>query len=528
MLPRRAALTTVRSVLAALVVVAMLGSLAAVFSYRADVDEARRQVRERVTQQGRLYADSLGLHFEVIRAELQRQADRGYAALEARTPEVLSGVSEDRAIFSGGVGLYDAAGALVWSEPAGQLPTQAGGQTWFRLALESDRSAIDELSGDDTSRLAVALPVKRDGVLAGVLVGVVGASDRLLYGVEGPGEQLLLLSSAEHVVVPLSEPSWSHAPGFDKRVEVLRSTGGDATWDLDGHEVMAEAFPVKNTSLQVLALESEATSVAPIRRRLNLQLAFLLVVQLVALGAFVLFLRRTWRAFLEAEARVADAEKMAALGTAASLIAHEVKNSLNGLQAATGLLESGGDAALATRTMKGQVDRLGHLARSLLSFARPSELKPVKVELDALVRDTVAGLSTLPEWPEAQVTLELASSLTLETDPLLLTTALDNVVRNAVEAVVAAKDLGRLPGAPKVVVRTRREPERAVIEVEDESGGAPPDFEAQLGRPFFTTRPRGIGLGLSMALKVMEQLGGELHFHRTAHGSRFVFHVPLS
>lgn len=522
----RAALTTVRSVLGALILVALLGSLAAWLSYRADVTEARRQVRERVAQQGRLYADSLGLHFDVIRAELQRLADRGFVALAARDESVLAGIREDRTLFSDGVVLFDLQGRVVWSEPPTLAPLpDTAAQPWFTLLLGVERPTIDEFAGDDSSRLAVALPVRENGKLAGALVGLVGASDRLLYGVEGPGEQLLLLSSRERVLVPLTEPRWTHNPGFDAQVEVLRAAGGDATWSVDGHEVMAEAFPVKNTSLQVLALESEETSVAPIRRRLNVQLAFLLVVQLVALGAFVVFLRRTWRTFLDAEQRFAEQEKMAALGSAASLIAHEVKNSLNGLQAATSLLESGGEAALVTRTVKGQVERLAHLASSLLSFSKPSELRRVPVELDALTSETVQALSALPEWPEAKVTLELEPHVRLESDPLLLTTAIDNLVRNAIEAVVAAKDVGKV-SAPTVIVRVKREGQRARVEVEDNAGGAPPELEERLGQPFFTTKPRGIGLGLAMTLRAVEQLGGTLRFERLAAGTRFELTLP--
>ncbi|MBL8911332.1 MAG: sensor histidine kinase [Archangium sp.] len=516
----RAALSTVRSVLGALVLVALFGSLAALLSYRADVTEARRQVRERVAQQGRLYADSLGLHFDVIRAELQRLADRGFSSLSARDESVLAGIREDRTLFSEGVVLFDLQGRVVWSEPPTLKFPQPASQPWFTLLLGVERPTIDEFVGDDTSRLAVALPVRENGKLAGALVGLVGASDRLLYGVEGPGEQLMLLSSRERVLVPLTEPQWSHAPGFDAQVEVLRATGGDATWTLEGHEVMAEAFPVKNTSLQVLALESEETSVAPIRRRLNVQLAFLLVVQLVALGAFVVFLRRTWRTFLDAELRFAEQEKMAALGSAASLIAHEVKNSLNGLQAATSLLETGGEAALVTRTVKGQVERLGHLARSLLSFSKPSELRRVPVELDALTSETVQALSALPEWPEAKVSLELEPRVALDSDPLLLTTAIDNLVRNAIEAVVAAKDVGKV-SVPTVVVRVKRDGTSARVEVEDNAGGAPAELEEKLGTPFFTTKPRGIGLGLAMTQRAVEQLGGTLRFERLASGTRF-------
>lgn len=522
----KAALQTVRSVLIALIFVALLGSIAAVVTYRADVAEARGQVRHRVAQQGRLYADSLGLHFDVLRAELQRLADRGFVALATRDASVLDAIREDRTLFSEGVVLLELTGRTVWSEPAVSLGDEVQLQPWFQQVLALERPTVDELANDGSSRLAVALPVREGGKLVGVLVGVVGGSDRLIYGVEGPGEQLLLLSSRNRVVLPLAEPAWSHAPDFDSRVDTLRAKGGDSTWTLEGHEVMAEAFGVKNTGLQVLALESEETSVLPIRRRLNAQLVFLLVVQAGALGAFVLFLRRTWRTFLEAEKRFAEQEKMAALGTAASLIAHEVKNSLNGLKAASTLLATGGDPSLATRTITGQVDRLGHLARSLLSFAKPTELRRVPVQLDVLVNETVQSLSSLPEFPEAKLTTELTPDVTLQSDPLLLTTAIDNLVRNAIEAAVAAKDLGRVT-EPLVRVRVSREGSSAVVRVEDNAGGVAADFEARVGEPFFTTKPRGIGLGLAMTRRAVEQLGGTLRFERLPQGSRFEIKLPL-
>lgn len=529
-LPRlrsRAALATVRSVLGALILVALLGTVAALVSYRADVAEGHRQVRERITRQGRLYADSLSLHFEVLSSELQRLADRGMVDLGARDAAVLAGIRDDRALFNEGVALFDLSGTLLWAEPPSLVVgTEVHSQPWFQAVLANERATVDALVADASSRLGIALPVKEQGTLAGVLLGVVRGSDRLLYGTAAPGELMLLVSSRGRVVVPLAEPSWAQAPDFGTRLRSLRSeaSGGDTTWVLDGEEVMAESFPVRDTGLVVLGLQTKDTSVAPIRRRLNAQLAFLVLVQFVALGAFVLFLRRTWRVFLEAEERFAEQQKMAALGTAASLIAHEVKNSLNGLKAATSLLESGGNTQLVTRTVVGQVDRLGHLARSLLSFSGPSEPRRVPVQLDALAAEAVAALDTLPERPEAEVRTELAP-VSFESDPLLLTTAIDNLARNAIEAAVAAKDLGRT-ARPEVTVRVLEEAREVVVQVDDNAGEAPAELDARLGDPFFTTKPRGIGLGLTMTTRAVETLGGTLRFTRLASGSRFEVRLP--
>ncbi len=523
----KGSLAALRSVLVALVVVGAAGIVGALASYRADVAEARRQVRARLSHQGRLYGDSLTLHFNVLRAELRHLGDRHASQLLARDNEVVMAVHDDQSLFGGGVALLQLDGKTIWSEPDNAIPLDVATQPWFQRVLGSDAEVIDALGSDTTSRIAMAHPIHEKGRLVAVLVGVVNRADELLYGVEGPGEQLLLLSGRDEVLVPVQEPAWTRTRDFAGQVDNLRAHGGDVTWVIDGEDSMGEAFSVKGTSLTVLALESESTSVAPIRTRLNVQLAFLLLLQVVTLGAFSLFLRRTWTAFVDVEARIAEQEKLAALGTAASLIAHEVKNSLNGLKGAASLLQAGGDSALVSKTMKGQVDRLGHLASSLLSFSRRSETRLVEMDLNLVTRETIEGLHSLPEFAEATLELDLTGALTLSSDPLLLMAAIDNLVRNAIEAAVAAKDLGHTT-QPLVKVASRREGDRLVVSVEDNAGGPTHDFEQHLGEPFFTTKSRGIGLGLAMARRAVEQLGGALVFTRLPDGSRFEVRLPAT
>jgi signal transduction histidine kinase len=250
------------------------------------------------------------------------------------------------------------------------------------------------------------------------------------------------------------------------------------------------------------------------------QLLFLSALQLVTLSVFGVFLRRQYRHTLRLEAALAQQEKMAALGQAASLIAHEVKNSLNGLHTAASLVETGGDAGVASRTLRSQVDRLRHLATSLLSFARPTEPRRVALKANEIAKEAAQGLLSLPELAEVQLKASLDTPVDAVGDPLLLVTALDNLIRNAIEASVAARDVGSRTEA-KVQVTARRENGSAIVEVEDEAGGPPPGFEQTWGEPFSTTKPKGIGLGLAMARKAIEEQGGALVFARTDKGSRF-------
>ena len=107
---------------------------------------------------------------------------------------------------------------------------------------------------------------------------------------------------------------------------------------------------------------------APVRWRFFWQMLLVLVGQAVTILLFSWFLRRTYLRYREMDEVLAQHEKLAALGQAASLIAHEVKNSLNGMKAAASMLSADGDRTLPVRTMRGQIDRLSHLATSLLQL----------------------------------------------------------------------------------------------------------------------------------------------------------------
>jgi signal transduction histidine kinase len=222
------------------------------------------------------------------------------------------------------------------------------------------------------------------------------------------------------------------------------------------------------------------------------------------------------------EVRATEQEKMASLGVAASLIAHEVKNTLNGITAAT---SPGLDQALSGRVIRSQLARLSNLARSLLSFGRPARPQLAQVQLEDMVREAVEALHLLPESADVAVELALDGPITVDADPSLAATAVDNVLRNAIEAAVTAKDVGRIL-QPKVRVTTRADG-MGLLVVEDNGGGPPPGFEEHVFEPFVTSKPKGVGLGLATTRHAMEVLGGSVTFERIEGGSRFVLGFPL-
>lgn len=520
-----------RSIGLGLLVLAAVAVIGPLISYRSDIDELRAEVQSRVSREARVRAEALALHFEVLVAELDRVAARTEINLldnENSSEAAFVGVTHRHsALFGAGVSILDAQGRVVAEEPRGAL-TGAGdlaAAPWFQQVLAFQTTRIDALPGV-AATVVVAVPVVRAGKTTGAVVGLVRGHGAALPGAAAER------SSSVVVVDPRGRPFAFSADRAALDVDALLAARPASPGSIDERIVLgavafvASRVPVGHTGLSLWVLTEEASLLAPVRVRLLAQLGFIALLQTATLALFTLLGRRSYRSFLRMEQDETRQQRMVALGGAASLIAHEVKNSLNGLNAAAALLPPGPETEAAVRTIRGQVDRLRHLATSLLHFGKPARAQLRALRLDEVVRETIAGLRVLPEADEVEVVSATDSPLEVKGDPLLLATAIDNLVRNAIEATVAAKDLGRQP-RPRVDVRVGARDARAFVSVEDNAGGPSAELEPRLFEPFVTSKPKGIGLGLAMARRAMEQQGGALAFERLPNGSRFTVELAL-
>jgi signal transduction histidine kinase len=512
-----------------------LGAVAAVagpvINYRRNVAELRQLLRARSVREAHLFADALDRHLRLMVGELARLSEQPEVDLKddrlEPEQELLVMTRRLSVLFEAGVSVADLGGERLWSAPAAMpLPRQLSDRPWFQRLLATQAPVVDVLDGVRTS-LVVAVPILRDGKATGVVIGLLDPRQTPLPLAGGGVEEVALVDASGDVLSPSPAPPWMRLPDLPARAEALlrQPQGGPLGSELV--DCFASAAVVGQTGLRLLSVVHEDRMFEPLRRQVRLQLLLIGSLQAGVLMALGLYLRHTYLRFLDLESRAQRQEKLAALGGASLLIAHEVKNSLNGLNAAASLLALGGDVALPSQTIRGQVDRLRHLASSLLQFARPAPPQRVPTALEPLVSGTVEGMRALPEAGEVEVCMQLEPGLTATCDPLLLTTALDNLLRNAIEAGASARDVGRRERA-QVRVALRALGSEAFISVDDDAGGPPPEVEARLFEPFLTSKPKGIGLGLSMARAAIEAQGGALDFARTPQGSTFTIRLPMA
>jgi signal transduction histidine kinase len=520
-----------RSVVAVFALASIVAIVGPILSYRSDTAELRRVFESRVERDAFSSAEALSRHLQLLQNELERLANRPEINLldQSLQPEreLLNLAHRQSALFDVGVAIVGPDGRMVWSEPTELRKQSLDRRPWFHRLASSLRPTVD-VAFPENHTFLMAVPILRDGGLSGALVGLFRPNHRTLpLAPTSPAFERLVVDESGDVLLPEAPPEWATRPEFLKNVEALLQQPEGTTMQFGSESRFIVADSVGTTGLRLLMLANEEAVTRPLRRRFLIQLFFIATLQMGAVVTLSLFTRRIYTRFVAMERRALEQERLVALGTAAGLIAHEVKNSLNGLKAALSFLSGEVKDPLPLKTMRGEVDRLQHLSTSLLQFGRPLAAQRQRVSLGEMVRETVDALRALPEFDEAELVVTASEPIDVECDPLLVTTALHNLIRNAIEATVTAKDLGVI-AKPQVWIRAGQTGAEAVVEVDDNAGGPNPEVEGQLFEPFVSGKAKGIGLGLAMSKRAMEEQGGTIAFERIAAGSRFSVRLPLT
>lgn len=231
-----------------------------------------------------------------------------------------------------------------------------------------------------------------------------------------------------------------------------------------------------------------------------------------------------------ARIRAQQHERLAAVGTLAAGLAHEIRNPLNGAQLHVSFLEralkkspaQNPDALEAVDVVRDEIKRLARLVTDFLDFARPRPLALAETSLRALCERAVPGVTSAAQ--NAKVVLELdlpATDLVVQGDRERLQQVLLNLLQNAVEAIAQGGGSGG-----KVTLRARREPRHAVIDVEDDGPGLPSE-SAPIFDAFFSTKASGTGLGLAIVHRIVSDHGGTIDVESRPGRTRFRLRLPL-
>ncbi|HEX4771238.1 MAG TPA: ATP-binding protein [Bryobacteraceae bacterium] len=226
-----------------------------------------------------------------------------------------------------------------------------------------------------------------------------------------------------------------------------------------------------------------------------------------------------------AEVSLRRSERLAALGQLTAGLAHELRNPLGTIKASAEMLtrhvaQSQPEImAEMAGYISSEIDRINGLIASFLDFARPLRMKAALNELNPLLEEIVRQQNESASQRDVRITIDNGDpNLRFAFDPELLRVALSNLVQNAVEASSSGGvvEIRVVPGDDFVMLL-----------VADHGEGIQPQHLESIFNPFFTTKSNGVGLGLALVSKIVDEHGGKIKvFSEPGKGTTFEVLLP--
>ena len=224
---------------------------------------------------------------------------------------------------------------------------------------------------------------------------------------------------------------------------------------------------------------------------------------------------------------VTYSQKLAALGRLTSGVAHEVKNPLNAMRIHLEILKTRLEGRQPevrenVEVIAQEIQRLDRVVQGFLKFVRPQELRLKPVDVNALLQEVAQLMAPEAAQAGARMALDLTPDLPLVAgDAELLQQACTNLVTNAIQA---------MPKGGTVALASRRGPDGAVeARVSDQGVGIPPEDLDKIFRLYYTTKPSGSGIGLSLVYRITQMHDGRIDVESlVGRGTTVILTLPVA
>ncbi|MCX8182691.1 MAG: ATP-binding protein [Candidatus Methanomethyliaceae archaeon] len=219
-----------------------------------------------------------------------------------------------------------------------------------------------------------------------------------------------------------------------------------------------------------------------------------------------------------------EKEKLAAIGEMAVMVGHDLRNPLQVIRYSTylakGVLGRGADCAANSPLIEylNRIDNaviyMDKIVSDLQDFSRPFNINKSDVPLISILQDAIAQID-IPK--KIRVNIE-ADPSTVSIDTGLICRILVNLILNAVQA---------MPNGGNLTLSANYDGKTVTFLVSDTGFGISEDIKKKLFRPFFTTKPKGVGLGLVVVKRIIERLGGSIEVESEVNiGTKFIIKIP--
>jgi signal transduction histidine kinase len=209
---------------------------------------------------------------------------------------------------------------------------------------------------------------------------------------------------------------------------------------------------------------------------------------------------RLYQAMLDTQEQLRQSERLAALGSMSAGLAHEIRNPLHTMQLLAYAMQKdcphASTLSADLQVIQSEIGRLTLLVDQFLDFARPKRPEVSPQKLQEIMEETLLcvraearhrGIRIYKTWPSDLPVVWV--------DGAQIKQVFLNILLNALQAT---------PSRGAIEVRLYASDESITTEIRDQGEGMPAEVKAQLFTPFFTTKPKGVGLGLSISQRIIE------------------------
>lgn len=220
--------------------------------------------------------------------------------------------------------------------------------------------------------------------------------------------------------------------------------------------------------------------------------------------------------------------RLAAIGQTASMVGHDIRNPLQSIEGELYIAKQELEEMPLTpkkrlmleslSLIQDRIHYINKIVSDLQDFTRPIDPKNEIIDFN----NVVAGVLNNIVIPENIILVKnINENLPkLKSDPTCITRILDNLIRNAVQA---------MPKGGKLVISIKPSIGKIVFSVSDTGVGIPKKVRKKIFEPLFTTKAKGQGFGLAVCLRLVETLGGSINFQsKKNEGTEFIFQLPIT
>lgn len=208
----------------------------------------------------------------------------------------------------------------------------------------------------------------------------------------------------------------------------------------------------------------------------------------------------------ETEKRLRRTEKLSVVGELSASVAHEIRNPLTSLKGFVQLLKMEDEKHhLYYKIMLDELDRINHIVGELLLLAKPQKVLYKKVDIQNILSDVVSLLKTEASLYNIQIDLTISEEqMKIECEPNQLKQLFINIIKNAIDA--SSK-------GDVVTISLNQVGEYISIIIKDNGCGISNERLKRLGEPFYSSKEKGTGLGLTVSFNIVQSHSGKIQFN---------------